>query len=124
MQSADLHAAAMHLHKKESEVQGGRRSFPLCRALHSPAPQNENGCSAAVLVLSAPGGWCRWSDSNRRPDAYEAPALPTELQRRGGGILAPAAKPRKPRPQRDETGRAAVSLPMAQIAFSRSDSLL
>jgi hypothetical protein len=28
--------------------------------------------------------WCRWSDSNGRPDAYEAPALPTELQRRRG----------------------------------------
>src|SRR5215203_5539891 len=25
--------------------------------------------------------WCRWSDSNGRPDAYEAPALPAELQR-------------------------------------------
>lgn len=30
------------------------------------------------------GEWCRLSDSNRRPIAYKAIALPTELKRQQG----------------------------------------
>ncbi len=32
-------------------------------------------------------GWCRLSDSNRRPTAYKAVALPTELKRRLGNHI-------------------------------------
>ena len=45
-------------------------------------------------------GWCRWSDSNRRPDAYEAPALPTELQRRTRPYFNPAPAPAASRSER------------------------
>src|SRR5688500_20028960 len=37
--------------------------------------------------------WCRLSESNRRPTAYKAVALPTELSRRAR-ILAPGVQAR------------------------------
>src|SRR5882762_9370270 len=34
-----------------------------------------------------PGFWCRLTDSNRRPTAYKAAALPAELSRHGARIM-------------------------------------
>ena len=35
-------------------------------------------------IVKAVTGWCRCTDSNRGPEVYKTPALPTELQRRPG----------------------------------------
>src|SRR5690606_19899207 len=43
-----------------------------------------HACAPCLLAMAAPWPeWCRQSDSNGRPTAYKAVALPTELCRRG-----------------------------------------
>jgi hypothetical protein len=49
-----------------------------CRLTHSPESPKRHGAWDAWIRT----GWCRLSDSNRRPIAYKASALPTELKRR------------------------------------------
>src|SRR5690348_491870 len=60
-----------------------RRSASIC-AWNSAS----RGSDSAPICASPRGHWCRQSDSNRRPTAYKAVALPTELCRRAMKIIA------------------------------------
>ncbi len=48
-----------------------------------------HGGAAPSAAKSCRLSWSRWPDSNRRHDAYEAPALPTELHRHVALALYP-----------------------------------
>src|SRR5690606_7149954 len=62
----------------------------------SPMPFLRVDPAASAGIVGRPRlDWCRLSDSNRRPTAYKAVALPAELSRHGAGSLAdgPAMRP-------------------------------
>ena len=57
-----------------------------CMTVRRYPPAIQKNAQSGVLQRQI---WSRWPDSNRRHDAYEAPALPTELHRhnkKGAGI--------------------------------------
>ncbi len=53
-------------------------------ALQGPADSHWSSTRVAASIDARPDArcWCRLSESNRRPSAYKAGALPTELSRR------------------------------------------